>query len=104
MTALRALYVPGSRTGRRDARMLTRWRARELRVEGMRTQVREFRVLARSPGRWRLRVTDRVVGSVAVGRSSELALPDDGWNERTIELRRETDGWRVAEVRGSARS
>lgn len=100
---LRALYAPGSRTGRLDVRMLRRWRAREMRVEGMTTQVHALRVLASSPGHWRLRVTDRLVGAVAVGPTTRLPLPGDGWTERTLELRRAGRGWQVVEARRSAR-
>ena len=50
--ALASLYAAGSVAGRRDVRMLRRWRARGLRVERLRTQLITVEVERGEPGRW----------------------------------------------------
>ncbi len=97
--ALRALYVPGSGAGRTDVRLLRRYLARGYRVEGMRMQLLDFRVLSHAPGRWRLVVTDRLARAAAVRGSTRLALPRDRASTRVVGLVRGDDGvWRVAAV------
>lgn len=101
--ALRALYVEGSRTGRRDVRMLREWNDRGARVGRMSTEVRDLRVRRRAPDAMVLLVTDRLVAPTAeLGGGATVPLPDDGWSTRLVELRRGTSGWQVAEVRESA--
>ena len=97
---LRDLYVPGSRAGRADVRVLQAWTGRGLRVEGLRTQVLELRVVAQHRDRLVLRVTDRLVAGEAVGRAGRTPLPRDRADTRVLTLRRGSDGaWRVAAVR-----
>jgi len=97
---LRDLYVPGSRAGRADLRVLRAYAGRGLRVEGMRTQVLALRVLVQGPRRSVLEVTDRVADAVAVDGSVRVPLPRDGADTRRVELIRGPDGaWRVASVR-----
>lgn len=98
ISALRELYV--DRAGVADVRLLRRYADRGLRVEGLTTQLLAVEVLGQGPGRWRLRVTDRVAAGVAVGARGRLRLPRDQADTRLIVLVRGADGtWRVAEVR-----
>ncbi len=95
---LRELYVGGA--GASDVRLLRSYLRRGYRVEGMRMQLLAVRVLAHGPGRWRLRVTDRLAGGEAVREGERLALPRDRASTRTVRLARGDDGrWRVVSVR-----
>lgn len=97
---LRELYVPGSSAGRADIELLRRYHRRGLRVTGMRTQVLSLAVLEHRAGLWRLRVTDRLVGAVAVGHGGRTILPRDRASAHEITLMRAERGrWRVAGVR-----
>ncbi|GAB3787729.1 hypothetical protein [Nocardioides ungokensis] len=101
LAALRRLYVPGSRAGRRDLAMLAAWDRRGLRVHGMRMQVLAADVRARSSRRLVVVVTDRLADAVAVGPGTRVPLPRDAASTRTVVLRR-PDGmgrWRVSAVR-----
>ncbi len=101
--ALRRLYVPGSAAGTADVRLLRGYRRRGLRVEGMRMQLLGVTVRAATSGVLRLRVTDRLVGAVAVGNGVREPLPRDRASTRLLVLRRGGDGrWRVASVRESS--
>lgn len=97
--ALARLYLPGSRAGRSDVAMLERWRARGLRVTGLRMQVLAVSVRGVRGARWELEVTDRVAGGTAVGADGAVSLPRDGWSTRRIALERYGGQWRVASVR-----
>jgi hypothetical protein len=97
---LRSLYVPGSVAGERDSARLRRWLDRGLVVEGLRTQVLSLREVDRSPDRWVLAVTDRIVGGVAAGNGTSTVLPNDTPSTRTVTLRLVGDRWVVASVRG----
>jgi len=98
---LRELYVPGSSAGRADVELLLRYHRRGLRVTGMRTQVLSLAVLVHRADLWRLRVTDRLVGAVAVGHGSRTTLPRDRPSAHEITLMRADQGrWLVADVRG----
>jgi hypothetical protein len=97
---LSELYVPGSSAGREDLALLRRYQRRGLRVTGMRTQLLSVAVLEHRPGLWRLRVTDRLVGAVAVGHRGRTMLPRDRPSRHEITLMRAGESaWRVAEVR-----
>lgn len=103
--ALRRLYVPGSRAGASDVRVLRAYARRDLRVGGMRMQVLALEVLRAGPAVLRLRVTDRLVGAVAVrdavqGAGERMTLPRDEATSRLVVLRRLDGRWRVAAVRG----
>jgi pimeloyl-ACP methyl ester carboxylesterase len=96
---LRNLYVDGSAAGAADVRLLRAYRARGLRVTGMRTQVLAADVLARRPDLLRIRVTDRLDRAVALGGGGRVALPRDAASTRVLTLMRAGDGrWRVASV------
>lgn len=95
--ALRELYVDGAGVG--DVRLLRRWTARGYRVAGLTTQLLAVEVLDRTPGRWRLEVTDRVAGGTAVGAGGRLPLPRDSADSRVVVLVRADGAWRVAQVR-----
>jgi hypothetical protein len=98
LTALAALYVPGSVAGRRDRAMLRAWVSRGLVVRGMQTQLLEVRELRRTASVWTLVVTDRMVGGFAVGTSMRRPLPRDAPTTRTVELRRVGGRWLVSAV------
>jgi hypothetical protein len=96
---LLSLYTTGSVAGAADARLLRRYRDRGLRVVGMRTQVLAVRVLRSDRGHLRLRVSDRLVGAVAVRGRQRQPLPRDAASGRVVGLVRAGDGrWRVASV------
>jgi hypothetical protein len=96
--ALAALYLPGSRAGTSDVRALRRYRQRGLRVTGLRTQVLAWRVLDVGPQRVVVRLTDRVVGGVAVGPGGRTRLPADRPSTRTLTLVRHEGRWVMARV------
>lgn len=97
--ALRALYVGGSRAGAADVRLLRRYERRGYRVHGMRMQVLAVQVVSHTENRWRLRVTDRLVGAVAIGHDERVELPRDRASTRVVTLRRSTGSpWRMASV------
>ncbi|WP_426246663.1 hypothetical protein [Nocardioides sp. LHG3406-4] len=97
--ALGRLYVPGSRTGRRDAAMLRAYVDRGLRVRGLRTQVLRARVLRHDGRALVVSVTDRMRGAVAVGEDQRIALPTDRASTREVTLRLVAGSWLVDEVR-----
>jgi hypothetical protein len=104
---LRHLYLPGSGAGTADARLLRAYRARGVRVVGLRTQVLALQVLDRAPGRLRLAVTDRLTGGRVVGATGPAGawLPRDTATARVVTLVRSTrHGWQVAGVRDDLRS
>lgn len=96
--ALDALYLAGSRTGRADVAMLRAYRRRGLRVLGMRTQVLQVRVAARTRERLALLVTDRLAGATATGGGRRVSLPGGGATTRRITLRLVAGRWLVADV------
>jgi hypothetical protein len=97
---LAALYLPGSAAGRADVRLLERYRARGYVVAGMRTQVLALDVLEHRPGRWTLRVTDRLAAAVAIrAGAAPQVLPRDRSSRRVLTLLSAGDGrWRVGSV------
>jgi hypothetical protein len=97
--ALRELYRPGSDAGRDDVRLLRDYRHRGYRVVGMRMQLLAVDVLEHRAGRWRLRVTDRLVDAVAVGHEQRIRLPHDQASTRVLTLVRYRGQWRVGAVR-----
>lgn len=97
--ALAGLYVPSSRTGRRDVAMLEQYVTRGLRVVDMQTQLLAVDVRELGTTRVVVDVTDRVAGAVAVGRGVRRPLPADAATTRRVELRRQDGVWRVREVR-----
>lgn len=98
--ALRGLYLPGSRAGRADLRVLRAYRRHGLRVEGMRTQLLTVEVHAERRRWMRLRVVDRLTGAQAVhvetGRRT--ALPRDAPTQRLLELHEVGGRWVVGSV------
>jgi len=97
-TALKALYLPGSRTGRRDLAMLGAYERRHLRVTGMRRQVLAVRVRWNGPRELTLVVTDRLAEARVTGRRTRSVLPRSRPTTRRIVLRHTSTGWCVAEV------
>jgi len=97
VAALRDLYV--DRVGVADVRLLRRYVDRGYRVEGMRTQLLAVDVLERAPGRWLLRVTDRLAGAVAVRREERVRLPRDRADTHVVTLVRADGLWRIATIR-----
>lgn len=103
LTALGDLYVDGSSAGRRDVALLQLYVDRELRVEGMQTQVLAFEEVSSAPDRVEVQVTDRVVGAVAVAGGGEgrrrIRLPTAHPAPRRIVLVRREGRWVVESVR-----
>jgi len=95
--ALRALYVPGSRTGRRDLAMLAAYGQRGLRVTAMRRQVLALRVRWNGPAALTLVVTDRLAEARVAG-GTRAVLPRSRPSTRRIVLRHTSAGWCVGEV------
>jgi len=97
--ALRDLYVAGSAAGRRDVQVLASYRARGYVVRGLRMQVLAVRVCDRATDRWRIEVTDRLTGGVAVRADERIPLPRDAASTRVLTLVRSPDErWRVVSV------
>ena len=100
-TALARLYVPGSRSGRADVRLLRQYADHGLVVRHLETQVFSVGVLSRRPGRLVLRVTDRVASGLAVRDGRRVTLPATAPAVRVVTLERGTAGsarWRVREA------
>ncbi|MCW2817687.1 MAG: hypothetical protein JWR42_474 [Marmoricola sp.] len=103
--ALARLYVPGSRTGRADVRLLREYADHGLVVRRLVTQVFAVQVVGRSPSRGRgrlvLRVTDRVASGTATRDGSPVALATTAPVVRVVTLERQpagTPSWRVREA------
>ena len=102
--ALGRLYTPGSRAGRADREMLRAYRARGLRVTGLRMQVASADVRRADDERVVVLVTDRLAATaVATGSGGAHPLPRDRWSRRRVVLVRERERWRVASVTGQPR-
>jgi hypothetical protein len=96
--ALRALYLPGSTTGRRDVAMLAAYHRRGLQVTTMRRQVLAVQVRDSGTQSLSLVVTDRLVEARVTGGGVRAVLPRSRPATRRIVLRRAGQGWRVEEV------
>lgn len=97
--ALRRLYTPGSRTGRRDAAALTAYADRGLRVTGVRMQLLAVELRSSAEDAMVLLVTDRMTRAVARGGGHPVVLPRDEPSTWRVSLRLLAGEWRVAEVR-----
>ena len=97
-SALRALYLPGSSTGRRDVAMLAAYHRRGLQVTTMRRQVLAVHVRDSAPRTLSLVVTDRLVEARVTGGGGRAVLPRSRPATRRIVLRHGRVGWRVDEV------
>ena len=99
VAALRRLYLPGSRAGAADVRLLAAYTARGLVVRGLRVQLLEVEARARGRDTLRLRVTERVTGARAVpARGPGRLLPRDAPSTHLLTMRRHEGRWRVASV------
>lgn len=98
VAALRALYAPGSATGRRDVALLRAYADRGLVVRGMRMQVLACEVRFAGQRRIRVVVTDRLQGARVAG----IRLPVDRASRRVVTLVRRAGRWVVAEVSAAA--
>ena len=78
--------------------MLRAWVAHGLVVRGLHTQLVAVQELAHTGSTWTLRVTDRLVGGLAVGPGVRRPLPRDGATTRTVRLRLVDGAWRVVSV------
>jgi hypothetical protein len=97
VSALAALYEPGSRAGRTDVRMLREWRSRGLTVHAMTTQLLRLDVRRVAADRVVLDVRDRLVSAVAVGPGVRVRLPAGPATTRRLVLTRDAGEWRVAQ-------
>lgn len=97
--ALAALYVPGSRTGAADVRVLEGYRSRGLRVTAMTIQVLSADVVGEARDRIEVTVTDVLVdASVTDAHGESWALPHDQPSTRRVVLVLQGGRWLVAEV------
>jgi hypothetical protein len=96
--ALRGLYGPGSVSGANDVTLLRRYAERDLRVEGMDTQILGIEVIEHTDDSLVLVVTDRLSAAFAVGKDFRQVLPRDEVNTRRISLVLVAGSWVVAEV------
>lgn len=98
--ALRRLYLPGCPAGMSDLALLREYRSNGYHVRGLRMQLLRLVVLQRTPGHYRLRVTDRVHRALAVSEHNRVLLPRDRSTTRVLDLRRPSPNvpWRVAAV------
>ena len=64
----------------------------------MRQQVFDVQVLHAGPRRLVVRVTDRLVDAVAVGRRRTRALPQDSPSTTRLVLRKDAGRWREVEA------
>ncbi len=97
--ALRALYLPGSRTGRRDVAMLAAYRGVGCGSPRCDDRCSPLRVRSRDAGTLSLVVTDRLAEARVTG-GTRAVLPRSRPATRRIVLRRTSSGWCVAEVYG----
>lgn len=94
--SLAALHAPGSAVGRRDLRVLERYLARGLRVQGLRVDRRVLSVRPTSAAGWRVVVVDRTRRATAVHPSGRTwRLPRGPWVRRTMVLEPVAVGWRL---------
>jgi hypothetical protein len=98
VAVLRSLYVARSVAGRRDVAMLRRWQARGLTVAALEVQVLAGSVLARTPRRITVEVTERLARASASGSADgrRWSLPRGAVATRRVTLWRVGDRWRVA--------
>lgn len=96
--ALRQLYLPLSKSGANDQRVLKQYIARGLHIEEMETQILGVEILAHTSDSLVLVVTDRLASAIVVGKDLREELPRDGANTRQIELKRVDARWLVGEV------
>ena len=87
------LYGPGCAAGAVDQAMLAAYRARGLRVTGMRRQTLAVQELEAAARVLTLRVTDRLAVAVAVGEGTRQPLPRQGFETQTLTFRRTPRGW-----------
>lgn len=98
VAALQALYDDGSKACAADVALLRAYRARGVTVQGLTRQTSAVRVVAASPHRLVVRLTDRLASAVAVGPGWRRALPQSGFKTRDLVLVRTDEVWRVRSV------
>lgn len=98
VTDLERLYASNDAASR-DRRILERYAARGLRVVGAGMTRASCRVVARTPRRVDLEVTERLSRSWVVDEAGATReLPRDGFSRRRIVLTGGTGRWRIASV------
>jgi hypothetical protein len=101
LAGLRRLYLPASVAGRRDVAALRDYRRRGFRVPGLQVQLLRVELVRGRPDELVVRVTDRVVGAVAVGPAGSVRLPRDRPSTRVVQLVLRGGAWRVGRVRAA---
>ncbi|KHL09052.1 hypothetical protein CLV56_0299 [Mumia flava] len=93
------VYVAGSTERRADARLLRRYRDRDLELDQVRLEVRSVVVERRGDRTTVLRVVDRLAPvRVRSPGGRWTTLPADAPTERRVALRRTARGWRIAAI------
>ena len=96
---LRDVYLDAE-AARHDVEVLRSYRARGLRLEGMRLVRESCRVVHRSSRRLAFDVVDRLgPTSVRTAEGRHRDLPIDGPTRHTVVLWRTAQGWRVVAIR-----
>jgi len=96
--SLRSVYAPASTVLRRDRAMLRAYSERGISLSGVRLDLLAVHLIDRG-SRWvRLRVVDRLRRPTAHAPRATMLLPQDQPTRWLIGLRRNADGWRIANV------
>jgi hypothetical protein len=99
VAGLRAVYSDESAPLRADTLLLQHYTDRGLRVDGLRMEVRDLRLMEYDSVEAVLRVRDRIGSGRVVGaRGREFALPPDAWTTHRITLRLTPAGWRISAI------
>ncbi len=96
---LNAIYVPGSPPWSADRALLTSYRDRHIRIEGLRMQIET--VTVETPGKTTvvLRIVDRLISGVAVTASGQrTTLPPGQPTARRLTLTTNTTTWRISTI------
>jgi hypothetical protein len=101
LEALDQIYVPGSSPWRADRALLSTYRDRQVRVQGLRIQIDSTTVTRRTPTTITLRTTDRLTAGQAIDQAgTKTPLPPGVPMTRLITLTTTppTQTWRIAAI------
>lgn len=98
--ALADLYLPGTRVGAADDRLLSSYLRRGLRVRDLEVQLLSVEVIRSSDDEMLLRVVDRISAGRVEGAGVRQALPQDRPTAHRVRLVRSGARWVLADPRG----
>lgn len=96
---LNTIYVPGSPPWSADRALLTSYRDRHIRIEGLRMQIET--VTVETPGKTTvvLRIVDRLVSGTAITASGQrTAFPPGKPTPRRLTLTANANNWRISKI------